>query len=184
MPFPWAVLAAQGIGMLANKFLNKKPNVNFGVEPSQFQDELTLSDSDLGKMRSQNLQNIGMLNQANISGIKQAGAARRMPSGAILSSIAGASQGAARGASSIEPQLKNAQINSFSNYLNLQRPFEMMKAQQGINNTQQANSFWQEGFGDMSKLILLWKAGLLDGGGSGNENPVQSMSMVNGGNLS
>jgi len=176
MPFPWAILAAQGIGMLANKFLNKNPQAQFGIEPAQFQDELTLSDADLGRMRQQNLSNIGMMNQANIAGIKQAGAARRMPSGAILSGIGGASYQAARGAANIEPMLRQQQMDSYSNFLRLQQPYEMMKAGQGIANTQQNNQFLGQGFGDMAKTVLLWKAGLLNG--NGNSNPVKSMKML------
>ena len=161
MPFPWAILAAQGLGMLGNRLFNQKPGVNFDIQPSQFLDELTLSDADLGKMRSQNLQNIGMMNLGNIQGIKQAGAARRMPAGAIVSGIGGAGYQAARGASAIEPQLKNAQIESYSNFLNLQQPYEMMKAGQDVANTYQDQAFWGQGMGDMAKVILLYKAGLL-----------------------
>jgi len=169
MPFPWAVLAAQGLGMLGGSLFNKKPGVNFGIEPSQFQDELTLNDADLGKMRSQNLSNVGMMNQQNIAGIRQAGAARRMPSGAILSGMGGASYQSARGAANIEPMLKQQQMDSYSNFLRLQQPFEMMKAGQGIANTQQGNQFWGQGMGDMAKTILLWKAGLLGGSGAGGQ---------------
>jgi hypothetical protein len=175
MPFPWAVLAAQGLGMLGGALFNKKPQAKFGIEPAQFQDQLTLSDADLGQMRQQNLSNIGMMNQANLGSIRQAGAAKRMPAGAMLSSMAGSSYQAARGAANIEPMLRQQQSDSYARFLQLQQPYEMMKAGQGIDNTRQDNQFFGQGFGDMAKTILLWKAGLLGGPATGSGttgNPV------------
>jgi len=167
MPLPWLSLALTGGGMLAKKYLSPKPEMNFGITPEAYKDQLTLSDADLGTMRSQNLQNISMLNTKNVSDIKQVGAARRMPSGAITSAIAGSSQNLARGASSIEPQLKQAQMQSYGNYMNLLQPYIMAKANTEMQGEQQGGQFLSEGFGSMAKMLLLSKAGFFDEGGGG-----------------
>jgi len=166
MTFPWAVLAAQGIGMLGKKLFNEqvKPNKLFGgFDPSQYKDEMTLDDSDLSMLRNQNLRNVQDVNMKNVSEIKKAGAARRLPSGALLSALKGSSYEAGRGASNIEPQLKQAQIGSFANYLNMMQPYEMAKANLRAGNAADSSDFFGQGFGDMAKTMLLWKAGLLGG---------------------
>lgn len=162
MPLPvWLPLVMQGLGMLGKGFLSKN------VDPNSLFDEnkLTLSDADLGMMRGQNLRNIQGLNMKNISEINKVGAARRLPSGAIMSAIKGAGYEAARGASEIEPRLRMAQIESL-------RPLEMMKAQLKMQNQASDNAFFGQGFGDIFKTILLWKAGLLGGGQGGGQEGV------------
>ena len=94
--------------------------------------------------------------------VERAGAARRMPSGALMSALAGAGYNAARGAAEVEPQLKMTQAR-------VNQPLEMMKARLKVANTQQDNQFFQSGLGNIFKTVLLWKAGLLgDAGGLGN----------------
>ncbi|MBC8459769.1 MAG: hypothetical protein H8D67_17395 [Deltaproteobacteria bacterium] len=152
----WLPLLMQGAGMLGKKFLSGN------VDPDSLfdEDKLTLSDSDIGMMRGQNLRNVQDINTKNISEIKKTGAARRLPSGAIMSAVKGAGYETARGASEIEPKLRTAQIESL-------RPLEMMRANLKVQNQAADNAFFGQGFGDIFKTILLWKAGLLGGGDKG-----------------
>jgi len=176
MPLPiWLPLAMQGLGMLGKNLFNKNVNPGDlfgGVDPSQYKDEMTLDNNELGMLRSQNLRNVQDLNTKNVSEIQKLGAARRLPSGAIMSAIKGAGYETAKGASSIEPQLKQAQINSYGNYLQMLQPYQMAQANARMQNQASDNAFFGQGFGDIFKTVLLWKAGLLGGGGKDNYSSI------------
>lgn len=147
-------ILAQGVGMLlGNRFLNKK------VKPEElFPEGVGISASDLGMLRSQGLRNISQVNARNLAEINKVGAARRLPSGALASALAGAGYNAARGAAELEPQLKRLQTQ-------INQPYDLMRAKLKIANQQQDNEFFQSGLGNIFKTILLWRAGLLDDAG-------------------
>jgi len=160
--FPWLPLLLQGAGMAGKSLFGGGDKPEFEMQPSDFKDELTLDSGDLNKMRSQNLQNISMLNTRQLSNINQVGASRRMSSGALTSAIAGSSYNAARGASAIEPGLKQAQISSVQDYLKLQQPYEMAKYGAQAESNANTSSFYGEGLGGLGKIAMLWQGGYFD----------------------
>ena len=164
MPLPaWAItLGLQGLGLLGKGLLNPEVETKFEITPQMFKDELTLSDSDLSSIRAANLRNLSMLNSSQARHIKQVGSARRMPSGAILSNLAGSSLNLSKGASMIEPHLRRMQVQSYGDYLRLLQPYLMLKARNDMQNQLTDRTFLQQGFGDMAKLFILKKAGFFN----------------------
>jgi hypothetical protein len=116
---------------------------------------MTMSNADVDQMMagpmSQLRSQFGGMNMANIAGIRQAGTANRLPSGAILSGIAGSSygmgRGMAEGMSSLLPRFKGMQRQSEMDYYN-------------------ADQDWKQSFssdlGYMTQMAMLSKAGFFD----------------------
>ena len=106
-----------------------------------------------------------------MSNVKQAGAAKRMPSGAILSGMRGAqykgAQAMAEGGAALQPHLNQSMMN----YQNLMNQYGMGQAQE----RNQMISDVTGTLGNMTAIGLLWKSGYFDqpgvsfnpGGGSG-----------------
>ena len=85
-----------------------------------------------------------------------------MPSGAVLSGIAGAQYQGARGISEgmagIEPQLQQMKRNSMMDFYNLQNQYGMGQAQ--MQN--QYSQGWMGDIGNLTKIAMLWRAGYFD----------------------
>lgn len=166
-----------GIGAGLNtlyKLFSGRPKTGM-VDPEQYKGDLTYSDADIGKMRSSMMgditQRAGALTGRAISGVKQAGAAGRMPSGAVLSGIAGAhyqgAKGIAEGGAQLMPRLQEMKRGSMMDYYNLANRYGMGEAQ--MQN--QWREGWQGDIGQFTKLAMLYKAGYFNqpGGGGGPE---------------
>ena len=117
--------------------------------------ELTLSESDLSRIRAANMDRINMMNQKAISTVKQSGAANRMPSGAIASGVANVNAQAARQVSAMEPGLASLRNSSMGNYYGM------------LNNYDQNQNIWNLGMhnrnmdniGALGKIASLWAGG-------------------------
>ncbi|NOY58906.1 MAG: hypothetical protein GXO75_08220 [Calditrichaeota bacterium] len=152
-------------GMTALNFI-KPFLMEFGMlNPELYRDYIMYSGSDLAKIREGAMsgvrENLNMLNLKNVSAIQQAGAARRMPSGAILSGIAGSTYQVGRGAIEAVPkiearlaQMKKEGERRFFDYLNR---YKMGEA--AFRNAQIDELFGTTG--SLGKIALLWQAGLL-----------------------
>jgi len=162
MPVPWLALGLTAGGGLLRRFLNKQDDLQFANEPAKYKDDLVLDDSDVSGLRGAMKRAAGEANLAQVGGIKQAGAAKRLPSGAILSALAGSSQKAAQGVAQIEPQLEQMKTNSLKDFLRMQQPYDMARAQNKLNQQQSSNMFNQEMFGNLGKIAILWRAGFFD----------------------
>lgn len=159
-----AVLPYLALGLTALNMLKPKPKTGM-VDPRKFQQAFRYSPQELAALKRASLadiqSNVDMLNTRNIAAIRQAGAARRMPSGAIASGIAGATYQSGRLAAEAMPQInaQNIQLKKQGemNYFNALNQFQMGQAQ--AQNMGQ-NNIWAT-LGSLGKIALLWQAGLL-----------------------
>ena len=135
-------LAAQAIGTIANRFLRPKPKFP------------RVSTGRIRGLASARLATQNALTQANI---KQAGAAGRLPSGAIASSLAGVQQNV------IDPNL-DTQAADIERFNAQQTTNESLASQQSFD---EMLNFNLAGAGTLAKLALLRKYGFLGGNGGG-----------------
>ena len=159
MPFPVAPAAIIAGGNILSRFLGKK---FFGqgdiLDPERFKKDLVLDDSDIGRIRGNILSRASQINAKNVAGIKQVGAAKRLPSGATQSAIAGASQNLGRGVASVEPQLQNLKRQSLMNFINLKLRTQGLTELQGRERA----AFNQGTLGELGRIVTLWQAGFFD----------------------
>ena len=128
-----------------------------GTDPTDFKDDLTLSDADIAKeisMIQNKAQDAAGLNIANI---KQMGAANRLPKGAVASNIAEVSGKVGEVGAKVLPGLKREQRAGITNFLNLKNRFDQNK----LGYEQNINDRRQGGFGSLAQTALLWNSGLL-----------------------
>jgi hypothetical protein len=163
MPLP--LLAQLGIagGMgLVNYFTGKKNKVKNPYEdPSKYRDDLLQTPQSIQMMRDQAKQNINSSTMATQQNIKQAGAANRMPAGAVLSNLAGTQYGAARGLAQIEPELQQQKRAATLQYIGLQNQFN--QGQQETDELNQRNrGLIGDTLGSLAKLAILYNSGYFD----------------------
>jgi len=162
MPLP--ILAQLGISAAvggANYLLNKRKNPM--VNPNQYRDKLLFDETDASKMRSGiGSQIMGRLlpaQSATQANIKQAGAAGRLPKGAILSSLAGANYNTARGVgdafTNLEPKLDEMKRNSFMDFMNMQNQYNAAEEETGAFNS----NLIGDTVGTLGKLAVLYNSG-------------------------
>ena len=149
VPFGIAMLGtALGAGSV------KKPNM---IDPRQYAGDLLYDDADI----SSDLNMLGRKTTARstkaIGDIKQAGAANRLPEGAVLSSIAGVQGRAAEGISSILPALNKEKRTSHANFLNMVNQYETQKTAYDQAGTDRMLG----GLGQLGKIATLWSGGYL-----------------------
>lgn len=170
MAFPWPLLA---IG--ADFLLKKLDPKGYGGKTdipdlNKVKGDLTLSDKDVKGLREMSLRDIAGANMKQLADIKQVGASRRLPTGAITSAIHGTAEKTAEGVSRIGPEFKLAQIASKRSFYNTMLPYQRMNIDQNIGSAYQD----QSSFGGLAKIAMLWQAGLLNFGGStGGQDPNQ-----------
>ena len=152
MAVPWASLAMIGGGLLAENKLN--PKYNFTPPPKDIQ----ISDQDVNGIFGQILGDLNMTNADEIAGIKQVGAANRLPAGATQGRIAELGQRTARGAARALPQLKENQRRSKMDYYNLLKQYELLDA----NEQNASSAFKQSSLGALGRVITLWQGGAFD----------------------
>lgn len=138
--------------MLAGGLLNKKYNF---TRPSE---DLILSDADIREQFNQIMGDLSMTQQGQIAGIKQVGAANRLPAGATQGRIAQTAQQTARGAAGAKVGLKEAQRRSKIDYYNLLNQYEQQQA--GQQGAQQ--QFYQSGLGALGQILTLWQGGMFN----------------------
>jgi len=133
------------------------------VDPAQYKNQLTYSNRDINNIYGTTMQDIARRAASGlnlgISRINQAGAAGRLPTGAVMSNIAGAqynmARGVSEGASQLRPSLLNMQRRSILDYYNLANRYSMAEAQARNQNI----AGWRGDIGNLTKLAMLWKAG-------------------------
>lgn len=152
----WAVPAIAAGGKILESLINKPKNPY--ADPSKYKSGLTISEADISGIRGQFMNNLIGAKAASVGSIKQVGAGTRAPKGAVLDSLAGVSYNLAKGAASIEPKLQQMKLGSQEEYAKfLMRHEEGGKQAKSINREKWANTF-----GDLGKIVLLWKAGYFD----------------------
>jgi len=166
MPSPALIAAGvQGAGLLLNKFFPK----GFGgqtkfnmTDPSQFKDDIVMNQGDLGQIRSAFHNRLSGFQAKSIADIKQAGAAGRLPEGAVIGGIAGTAQRAAEGAANLEPGLQREKRKSILDFSRLQQRFDAAKMAHEQGNAGQTAGFNQQGVGNLGRIAILAEAGLLN----------------------
>lgn len=144
---------------LLNYLTGRKDKVKNPYEnPAKYRDDLLMTPQNIAGIRNQANQSVNTQLMGTQAAIKQAGAANRMPAGAILSNLAGSQYQAARGAASIEPQLAQQKQQSIMNYLQMQGQYN-----QGQIQADQANQGNRElvgnTLGSLAKLAILYNSG-------------------------
>ena len=157
--FPWLAF-----GLTALNMFRPQPAVG-ALDPSKYKELLMYSPKELAAIRRSTIgdlrSNINMMNMQNIAAIKQAGAAKRLPAGAVLSGIGGASYQGGRAFAEalprIEANIAKLKKSGQQNYFNALNQYNMALAM--AQNMQQANQ--QETLGGLGKIALMWQAGLI-----------------------
>jgi hypothetical protein len=144
------------------------------VDPSEFKSRLI---PDFMSMRSQALNNISSANLGNVSAIKQMGAARGLPVGAINSMLQGQAYQGGRAAASIEPELQRSQAESIMNYLGLMNRFKTAQEEARRSNVMDFGA----DIGGLTKIMLMQKMKMFDmpDAGVGGGDPNLGISMNN-----
>ena len=169
MAIPWPLIAI-GADFLLKKLDPKGYGGQIDIpDLNKMKGDLTLGDKDIRDLRQMSLRDIASINMKQMADIKQMGAAKRMPSGAITSAIQGTAERTAKGVSRIGPELKLAQIASNRNFFNTMLPYQRLRSEQASASAYQD----QASLGGLAKIATLWQAGLLNFGGG----PQQGQSL-------
>jgi hypothetical protein len=155
MGFPIVPLGISMLGTYLGSESVKKPNL---VDPRAYADDLLYDDADISSDINMLGSKFTKRSNKAIGDIKQAGAANRLPEGAVISGIAGTQQEAAEGVSSIMPALKREKRTSHANFLNMVNQYETTKA--GYDQAQTDRNL--AGLGNLGKIATLWSAGYLN----------------------
>ena len=153
--YPWLPTAISMIGTGIDYFT--RPKFPTMWDPRRFKDEITMSDAEVRGELGRFTSDIGMLGSKQIADIKQIGSAERLPEGAIASNIAGVHEGIGREAGKVYPALKREQRQSMLNYYDLLSNYDLTKFQTELGYHDRTMG----GLGNMGRIALLWKAGLL-----------------------
>lgn len=164
--FPWLTAASLAAGPLMQSLFPKEfggQTEYKGLNPEDYKKDIVMDEGDLGGIRQGILSNIQKsVVQPGVRGIKQAGAARRMPLGSIKSATEGIVSTGAKGVAEAEPGLQNMKRQSMMDFLNMKSRYEYDKNMFDFAGTQQSASMNQGAMGGLSKLLMLWQAGALD----------------------
>ena len=155
MGFPIVPFGISMLGTALGSDSVKKPNL---IDPRSFAGDLLYEDADIASDVNMLGSKFTARSNKAIGDIKQAGAANRLPEGAVISAIAGTQQKAAEGISGIMPALQKEKRSSHANFLNMVNQYETQKA--GYEQGQTDRNL--EGLGNLGKIATLWSAGYLN----------------------
>lgn len=154
--------AIMGGSMLANKLFSK----GFGgrtdfkmINPRGFRDDLVMNEGDVRAQRNQLMTQLGTSAAQQNAQIQSAGAAGRMPAGALLQALGGVQYNTAKGASGINAQLAGEKRKSLADYLGLQMNYDQAKMGHNQANAQQEAGFNQRALGNLAAMLLQSQAG-------------------------
>lgn len=134
-----------------------------GVDPSQFKEGLTLSDTDIMEMMQQIMDDLSGESMAARSDIKQAGAARKLPVGAIQTGLADVTSAVAKGAGKAKVTAKESQRRSLADYINMLNNYKSNKMAWESGQAGGRAGMLQEALGTIAQTLLLKEAGLFGG---------------------
>ncbi len=147
-----------GLQLLGNIFDQvDKPKFNM-LNPSKFEDELTLSNADVSSEISMLKKKAGSTITKASSDIKQNVAASRLPQSVATSGVSRVARSANEAADSALPGLKREQRDSRANFINMQNKFLQDKL--GFEMGQRDRGL--AGLGNLAQTALLWQAGFLN----------------------
>jgi hypothetical protein len=155
MGFPLVPFGIAMLGTALGAGSVKKPNT---IDPRAYADDLLYEDADIASDLNMLGRKFTRRSSKAIGDIKQAGAAGRLPEGAVLSGIAGTQQEAAEGISSALPGLKREKRTSHANFLNMVNKYETAKT--SYDQAQIDRNLG--GLGNLGKIATLWSAGYLN----------------------
>ena len=163
---PWLAGGALALGPLLQAIFPKGfggQSEFGGFDPEKYRDDIVLSDADIGAKRHGLMTSVkrGLVNPA-IKDIKKAGAARRLPSGAVTSSIKGAVSAGGEVVAKAEPAFQEMKRKSMLDFINLKKGFVDDKAMVDMFNTQNTAGTNQIALGGLAKLLMLWESGALN----------------------
>jgi hypothetical protein len=162
---PMALMAGGGLlNNVAGKYFGGRTPFNM-TNPADFKNQIVMGEGEASGIRNNLLGNLMSSQAKSTADIKQSAAANRLPEGAALSAMAGTNQSIAKGMSNLEPQLKQQQRSSLLDYWRLQQGYDAAKLQHESGNVQSQAAFNQGALGNLSNMAILWKAGIINGGG-------------------
>lgn len=130
-------------------------------------DDFMLSAAEKSKIKSNmygDLMGGHALTQKNI---KQAGAAKNLPSGAIGSQLAASDMALGRGAARIEGDMARMDASGRRDYALTKNQFDMDKTGAMINMANMSNMNNQGYLGNLTKMLMLWQYGAFNQPGGG-----------------
>ena len=133
-----------------------------GTNPADFKDQLVMGGAEENAIRRKSLNSLGMFQDNAIAGVKQQGAANRLPEGATQSAIAGTARGANDALAKLEPQIAGAKRGSLAEYLKMQMGYDQAKMAHETGNANQNAAFNQGALGNIGQWAMLWNSGLLN----------------------
>ena len=165
MPSPLLPLAINAGGQLAGNLFKKwfggKTDFNM-INPADYKNQLVMSNAEMGNIRQGVQSRLNPYIAKSQADIKQVGAAGRLPEGATQSALGGIAPKVAQQMGQFETQLQGQQRSSLANYLQMQQQYDAAKMAHEQGNAQGIAAINQQGLGNMSKIALLWSAGLFN----------------------
>lgn len=132
--------------------------------------DLTYSEADIARLKKNILGDLLAGQTKSEKNIKQVGAAKRLPSGAIGTQLAENKRETNRAIARVEPELNMQRIQSNAGYQNLLNQYG-----QGILNFQQNKNLTNQAYlGNLSKIFMLWQGGYFNN----QQQPMRTMPNV------
>lgn len=153
-PFPWL---AAGLGLFGTA-AGQAMIPGFSMEdPAKYMKDLVITDAEVKKELGSVQSRLSGPASKAMGDIKSMGAAGRMPTGAVMSGLAGVQGQVAKGVAGAMPGMKMAQKQSMAQYLGMKNQYEGAKMEYGLGKGDRALS----GMGVLGQIAMLWSAGIL-----------------------
>jgi len=165
-PFPWLSAGSLLAGPVLNTLFPKAfgGDTGFkGFDPTPYKDQIVVDEGDASAIRQNILSSIqkGIVGPG-IRGVKQIGAAGRLPKGTTQSAIAGVVGKGSKAVSQAEPGIQELRRKSMMDFLNLKRDYINRESLHDMYTGERNAAMLQGSLGGLSKLMMLWQGGLFD----------------------
>jgi len=151
---PYSAIASTILSYILNQYSQGKQEQELkSLKPDE--SKLTLSDSDISKMKGNILGDILKKQALTQKNIKQVGSAKRLPSGAIGTQLTESDAETNRAVSRVEGDLTREKLRSQLNFQGLMNQY----GQGQLNFMQNQNLSNQSYLGNLSKILMLWEGG-------------------------
>lgn len=148
------------VGLITDYFFPYE-GYKFQETPLKYKDDILLSGKEESALRNNLYGAVGRDLSVTRNRINQVGAANKLPSGAILSSLANAAGTSARAISNVPLKINKMKRQYLLQYLAGMQPYELFKGQEHYLSKMNQRANLQEGFGALTSATILKEAGLL-----------------------
>ena len=169
----WIPLIASLVGTGINAYTGYKQAQELNKIKQPSKEDFQLTPEQKNAYRQGMLSNLGRQNMVTQKNIKQFGAAKRLPSGAITSALAGANENLAKGAANIEGELAKADVGGNTRYAAALQNWQANRANTMMGIYGGQNNYLQTGLGALSNIFMLSQAGYFDNPIAGGANTGQ-----------